>query len=62
MDFCPKETSMKKLIALLILAASPVMAHHGRGSTYDMKKELSLKGIISEVSWRNPHIAVFLDV
>ena len=53
---------MKKLIALLILAASPVMAHHGRGSTYDMKKELSLKGIISEVSWRNPHIAIFLDV
>ena len=62
MDFCPKKTSMKKLIALLILAASPVMAHHGRGSTYDMKKELSLKGIISEVSWRNPHIAIFLDV
>ena len=31
---------MKKLI-LLLLAASPVMAHHGRGSTYDMKKELS---------------------
>jgi len=53
---------MKKLIALLILAASPAMAHHGRGSTYDMKKELSLKGIISEVSWRNPHIAIFLDV
>jgi len=52
---------MKKLI-LLLLAASPVMAHHGRGSTYDMKKELSLKGIISEVSWRNPHIAIALDV
>jgi hypothetical protein len=53
---------MKKFIVLLILTASPVMAHHGRGSTYDMKKELSLKGVISEVSWRNPHIAIFLDV
>ena len=52
---------MKKLI-LLLLVASPVMAHHGRGSTYDMKKELSLHGTISEVSWRNPHIAILLDV
>ena len=59
---------MKKLIPFfvlvvgLVMVAGPVLAHHGRGATYDMKKELALKGIISEVFWRNPHIAVMVDV
>lgn len=59
---------MKKLIAFsvlvvgLLMVTVPLMAHHGRGATYDMKKELALKGTISEVSWRNPHIAVMVDV
>ena len=52
---------MKKLI-LLLLVANPVKAHHGRGSTYDTKKEVALKGTVKEVVWRNPHIAIFLDV
>lgn len=59
---------MKKLLtilglaAVLLMVAAPIFAHHGRGATYDMKKELQLKGTISEVSWRNPHIAIFVDV
>jgi hypothetical protein len=59
---------MKKLIAFSVLAAAllmiaaPLSAHHGRGATYDMKKEVALKGVISEVSWRNPHIAIMVDV
>ena len=46
---------------LLALASMPALAHHGRGATY-AKKEISLKGTIKEVLWRNPHIAIFLDV
>jgi hypothetical protein len=59
---------MKKLIALFILVsgllivAGPLFGHHGRGATYDMKKQVTLKGTISEVLWRNPHIAIFMDV
>ncbi len=59
---------MKKVLAFVVLVAGvyidagPLLAHHGRGATYDMKQEISLKGTISEVSWRNPHIAVYLDV
>ena len=59
---------MKKLLTLTALAialltvAGPLSAHHGRGATYDMKKEVALKGTISEVYWRNPHIQVSVDV
>ena len=59
---------MKKLLAFLTLVAAllavagPLFAHHGRGATYDMKKEVALKGTISEVYWRNPHIQVSVEV
>jgi uncharacterized protein DUF6152 len=58
---------MKKLITFLVFVAGllmvalPLLAHHGRGATYDMQKELSLKGTVSEVLWRNPHIVIYLD-
>jgi hypothetical protein len=42
--------------------ARPLLAHHGRGTLYDDKKEISIKGTVSEVLWRNPHIAIFIDV
>jgi hypothetical protein len=49
------------LTALVALTSVPLFAHHGRGATY-AKKEISLKGTVKEVLWRNPHIAIFLDV
>ena len=55
---------MKKLLSVLVLLAiaAPVFAHHGRGATYDMKKQVTLKGVVTEVSWRNPHVLIWMDV
>jgi hypothetical protein len=58
---------MKKLLTLFILLASlpisaPLYAHHGRGATYDMKKRVTLKGTVSRVEWRNPHVVIYMDV
>ena len=50
------------LIVALSMGAGPLLAHHGRGATYDGKKQVSLKGTVTEVLWRNPHIAIFIDV
>src|SRR5213596_1718623 len=50
------------LITTLLITAAPLIAHHGRGATYDMKKEVTLKGTITEVAWRNPHVAIYMDV
>jgi len=27
-----------------------------------MKKQVTLKGTVSEVAWRNPHVVIYLDV
>jgi hypothetical protein len=52
------------LIALLglTIGAGTLFAHHGRGATYDMKKEVPVKGTVKQVLWRNPHIGILIDV
>ena len=52
------------LIALLglTIGAGTLFAHHGRGATYDSKKEISVKGTVKQVLWRNPHIGILIDV
>lgn len=59
---------MKKLrlfIALssgLFLLNDLATAHHGRGTRYDMDSEIALDGTIQELVWRNPHVAILIDV
>jgi len=50
------------LLFVLLIAAAPLNAHHGRGATYDMKKKITLKGTVARVDWRNPHVVIFMDV
>jgi hypothetical protein len=49
-------------LAIVAIAAPPVAAHHGRGRTFDMQKRLTLKGVVSNVKWQNPHVLIFIDV
>lgn len=58
---------MKTLSTAIVLLAAlltsvPAAAHHGRGSTYDMNKRITLKGVVSRVDWRNPHVVIYMDV
>jgi hypothetical protein len=48
------------LFALLDLA--PARAHHGFDSTFDSKRPLVLKGVLTKVELMNPHSWFWLDV
>jgi hypothetical protein len=50
------------LLAATVIAGVPLAAHHGRGATFDMKKQLTLKGTVSAVKWQNPHVLISIDV
>jgi hypothetical protein len=52
------------LIAVLGLfcLTAPVFAHHGFDTEYDQSKKLSLSGVVTKVSWLNPHMRIFIDV
>ena len=48
-------------LAVLRLTA-PVFAHHGFDTEYDAKKQVKLTGVVTMVSWTNPHMRVYIDV
>jgi len=56
-----KLLTLVALVAVLVLPGS-LFAHHGRGATYDMKARVTLKGSVSRIEWRNPHVVIFMDV
>jgi len=45
----------------LLVVGAPLAAHHGRGATYDDKKLVKFTATITEVAWRNPHVAIYAD-
>jgi hypothetical protein len=49
------------LAALLIFAGS-LFAHHGTNISYDHNKPITLKGIVTEFVWANPHAQLYFDV
>ena len=50
------------LLATAALSTPSLLAHHGRGASFDMNKQLTLKGTVSRVDWRNPHVVIHMDV
>jgi hypothetical protein len=46
---------------LLVTLSGLAYAHHG-GEAYDMGRQITLKGVISQFEWTNPHSQVHLDV
>lgn len=52
---------MKRVfLSLLVLASSPLFAHHNWRATYDQAQRTSIQGVIEDVRWRNPHLGFTL--
>jgi hypothetical protein len=50
------------VLAGLVLAALPVMAHHSFAAEYDEKKPITLTGSVTKLEWMNPHARFYVDV
>jgi hypothetical protein len=48
-------------VAGLLMVSGPVFAHHGR-SNYDVTHTTTVKGIVTEFEWANPHALIHFDV
>lgn len=55
-------TFVVSAFVLAAIAAGPLFAHHGRGSTYVGDCTVEIKGTVNRVVWRNPHIQFLIDV
>jgi len=49
------------LTAALLLLAASASAHHGN-SAYDEQARVTIKGVVTEFVWTNPHSQIYLDV
>jgi acetate kinase len=58
-----KNKLLAKLIGVIgfLLVSGPVLAHHGR-SNYDVTSTATVKGVVTEFDWVNPHALIHFDV
>ena len=57
----------KKMVSTLFavclgVLAAPTLAHHGTNISYDRTTTVTMKGVVTDFWYRNPHPALFLDV
>ena len=50
------------VIAWLILAVSPALAHHDFIAQFAPDKPVTLRGTVTKVEWTNPHVRFYVDV
>ena len=54
-------TLVSALSVGLVLAAAPLLAHHGTAASYDQAKWIDVTGVVTQFIWRNPHSSLYLD-
>src|SRR5687768_15420513 len=47
--------------AVTLVAASPTPAHHSR-AMFDMRKNITYRGIVKDYQWQNPHSHIVITV
>jgi len=59
-----KGTLAKSLVIALGLFAltAPLFGHHGSRVSYDLTKQVTMKGVVVEYQYQNPHIYILYDV
>jgi hypothetical protein len=44
-----------------VLAAGSASAHHNMSALFDFNDRVTLTGTLTQIDWRNPHIALIVD-
>ncbi len=50
------------MMLVLFAVALPLLAHHGTGVAYEVDKQVTVKGTVTEWIWANPHCGLLFDV
>lgn len=50
------------ILAALLVCGPHVLAHHSVVGQFDPAKPIALQGVITRVTWGNPHAWIYIDV
>jgi phenylpropionate dioxygenase-like ring-hydroxylating dioxygenase large terminal subunit len=54
--------TLRPALALLALVSAGLMAHHSPALIYDMSREVTITGTVTEYELGNPHLRIYFDV
>src|SRR5581483_2396962 len=54
--------SLLALVVGLVVSGVPLLAHHSAAAAYDTDSKVTLKGTVTKVEWKNPHVFYYIDV
>jgi hypothetical protein len=54
--------SLLPVLAITVLSSLPLQAHHSFGGTYDVDKQITVKGKMVQVTLRSPHSFLYVEV
>jgi hypothetical protein len=60
--------AMKRIVdvavacSIVLLSTASLLAHHSAAAAYDTGKKITLKGTVTKLEWKNPHIFYYIDV
>jgi hypothetical protein len=47
---------------LVLLSGERSAAHHSFSAAFDLSQKITVRGTLTKIDWRNPHIQLYVDV